>query len=620
MKIAQKVTLLAPGLVVATAALVGLVMAWGYDRLVAAQQRAHLQRLAAIEARRLESALDELRHDVTLLQAMPATRALMRSADPVDGRLSDAQLRRVLADVFVAMASAKPLYSQLRLIGAADGGRELVRVDRRDGAVRVVAEDALQRKGHRPYFTESIGLPEGALYVSRIDLNREHGAIEVPHRPMLRVLRTLRDAAGRPAGVVAINLDFAAFARGLYPPDDDRYSYHLADADGEFLLHPDPGRSFAFDRGASDRAHATWPALAPLFAGDDAPAEGVAGAPGMMVAARRVALRADVGPGPLYLVVGASSEAIEAGEADIVARVLVVTGPLLLLSVLAGVLLSKVIVRPLRRLTAAADEIAGEGPTPTLPVGRRDEIGVLARAFQHMVAVLADKEAGLQRANVDLRDFARVAAHDLREPARRMATLADLLRVEEGERLSAEGRALLDRLDGVADDMLRRVSGLRTLSGIGEGPPPARAPVVLDDVVDGVLAEHAAPLAARPVEVRRDALPTVSAHRELVALLYRHLVANALQHAAPGPMTLRFTAARDGDGWVLGVHNTGSTLPADRLDRVFAPFARLDGASGAGLGLSICRRVAERHGGWIRAEAGPDGVHIVFSLGATADV
>src|SRR5262249_36294467 len=127
---------------------------------------------------------------------------------PLDGS-TEAQWRERLASRFVAELGAKPTYSQYRLIGIADGRRGIVRVDRMGpgGAVRVVPEAELQRKGDRDYFKATISLPAGAFYSSPIDLNREGGAIETPIVPTLRVASPVYSHDGNPFGILIINVD-----------------------------------------------------------------------------------------------------------------------------------------------------------------------------------------------------------------------------------------------------------------------------------------------------------------------------------------------------------------------------------------------------------------------------
>ena len=131
-----------------------------------------------------------------------------------------------------------------------------------------------------------------------------------------------------------------------------------------------------------------------------------------------------------------------------------------------------------------------------------------------------------------------------------------------------------------------------------------------------VLEDHAEPIAARDICVQVAALPRLSVYENLVQLLYGNLVDNALRHATLDAFTLAFTAEQTTQGWVLGVRNTGSEIRQEDLKRIFAPFTRLHPrAEGSGLGLSICKRIVERHSGSIWAESGTGYVHTRFTLG-----
>src|SRR4029077_3448293 len=135
----------------------------------------------------------------------------------------------------------KPAYSQFRFIGVDDGGRELVRVDRSgpNGAVRVVPDAELQRNGDRPYFKETIKLAENEIYVSPIDLNQEHGAVEAPYVPTLRVATPIFAPDGKPYGIVVINVDMRpAFDRIRSSARPSEHIY-VVDEQGNYLVHPD---------------------------------------------------------------------------------------------------------------------------------------------------------------------------------------------------------------------------------------------------------------------------------------------------------------------------------------------------------------------------------------------
>lgn len=148
--------------------------------------RVHAERAADDLSRQV----NRLRRDTLFLAGTPPVQGIRRSlaaggTDPEDGS-TDVQWRERLQQIFLAFAETRPAYFQLRLIGAEDQGRELVRVERHAGELRVLAPADFQRKGHRYYFEQAARLPAGEIFVSRIDLNREHGRVEPVRRPTLR--------------------------------------------------------------------------------------------------------------------------------------------------------------------------------------------------------------------------------------------------------------------------------------------------------------------------------------------------------------------------------------------------------------------------------------------------
>ena len=150
--------------------------------------------------------------------------------------------RAHLAELFLIVSAANEHYMQVRFLDSQ--GRERVRVDRpRDGSgPRIIPDAALQDKGSRGYFVATKKLPHGQLWHSRFDLNRERGAIERPLNPTYRVAAPVH-AGGRFSGMVIINLAMNRVARAL--TDSTDFLVYLVDAQGEFLLHPDPKRSWS---------------------------------------------------------------------------------------------------------------------------------------------------------------------------------------------------------------------------------------------------------------------------------------------------------------------------------------------------------------------------------------
>ena len=242
---------------------VGYLFDRGRAEALAERERDHLRLHAERAADDVVQLIGQLRSDALFLAGTPPIqgigRALAAGGYDTVGASSLDQWRERLEQIFLSFAEARPRYFQLRLIGVADKGRELVRVERSERGMGVTPRDALQQKGDRYYVQEALALPSGSVYLSRIDLNREHGRISVPHLPTLRAVTPLHDPEGALFGVLVVNMDmgwvFARATRSLDPTE----SLYIADEQGEFLLHPQAGRAFAQDLGGHSRITDTFP-------------------------------------------------------------------------------------------------------------------------------------------------------------------------------------------------------------------------------------------------------------------------------------------------------------------------------------------------------------------------
>mgnify|MGYP001034633310 CR=1 FL=1 len=177
-------------------------------------------------------------------------------AAPVDVRLRN---RDAIERWFMSLMDTENLLRQLRIIGA-DNGRELIRVERRDGRAYAVRGEALQDKSDRDYVRETLALPAMATRLSEIELNRERGELETPVWPTLRASMPLFDAQGKVFGMVVINYDASSLISPPANTDALKLRYHVLNGDGEFLTHPDPTMAFAFEYGASRRWDDLYPA------------------------------------------------------------------------------------------------------------------------------------------------------------------------------------------------------------------------------------------------------------------------------------------------------------------------------------------------------------------------
>ncbi|MFA7243300.1 MAG: PAS domain S-box protein [Sulfuricellaceae bacterium] len=235
-------------------------------------------------------------------------------------------------------------------------------------------------------------------------------------------------------------------------------------------------------------------------------------------------------------------------------------------------------------------------------------------------AALTHHMAELARVNDELDEFTHVASHDLQEPVRKLVAFSDLLRKDLGGELPLRAAQDLVFIVEAAQRMQRLVQDLLALSRTGN-VSMVRAPVALDAAADRALEVLELRIAESGATISRVPLPTVLGDLTLLSQLYQNLIGNALKFVDGKRPEISLTAEQIDGVWVLGVRDNGIGIDPQYRDRVFQPFKRLHGRGqyeGSGIGLSICRKVVERHNGriWVESEEGK-GAHFKFTLGET---
>ncbi|TWT85390.1 Phytochrome-like protein cph1 [Posidoniimonas polymericola] len=620
MNATSKIRLLTFGSVLVTAVAISVTAIIGMQSMLRRSEAKSLRHDVLRESERLGLALQEAQHDVRLLASLPAARRILQSPNPAEDASS---LKDQLAEVFRQMLRAKPTYTQVRLLGVADDGLELVRVDHVAGKVVRAADSELQAKGTRPYFRKALESPAGRVYVSPISLNRERGRIQRPHQPMLRVSQRIDDSAGQTIGIVVINQDFAELTEGLFGGLPAGQELFLTNAAGDYLVHPDPGLTFGFDLGARRLLQADYPAAGELFeaGGKDELSVAIKDPSWELLQLRRTPLLDSDPQSHVVLGVRQRRGFVDAGGLGLLRSIGVVTFVLCGACGAAAVAIGRVQTRPLEQVTQAAECVARGEPLPGLPVRLTNQMGSLARAVQSMNDSLLSRQRALTQANRELESanenlahFVQIAAHDLREPLRKQRKLIDLLLLEEG--VSRDADELLGHVGQCSHRMQALIDDFRAVAGV-ERSDLSQETVCLRRVIESVLDGVRDELQSRSVRVEWEDLPEETrVYPQLVRLLYENLIENALSHVAVDRFTLRLTARHQAGRWWFGVLNTGSTIPSEKLGEVFKVFRQGPAADGAGsgVGLSVCQKIAERHHGAIAAESDSDSVHIRFTL------
>src|SRR5690242_14233062 len=355
----------------------------------------------------LESHVRGARGDIAGYHSAAALNGLIRArtaggVDPLDG-LAERIWRDRLAERLLAELDAKPAYAQFRIIGIADGGRELIRVDRSgpNGAVRLVPDEELQQKGERPYFKEAIGLPANEVYVSALDLNQEHGAVEQPYVPTLRIATPLHQPDGKPFGIAIVNVDMRPAFERVRASVRQGGAIYAVGKRGDYFVHPDRTREFGLDLGRPTDWQKDFPPLAPLVGSTRSTAQtmpdpagnedGVALASASLAGSEWVGIIERV---PNAIIIGPSVQ---------VRNTAIAVGSIaVLFAAVLAFLIARSLTRPIVQLTTAVESIARGAPA-AIPVEATGETGVLARAFARVIGEAKAKTLALEREVADHR-------------------------------------------------------------------------------------------------------------------------------------------------------------------------------------------------------------------------
>jgi two-component system OmpR family sensor kinase/two-component system sensor histidine kinase BaeS len=290
----------------------------------------------------------------------------------------------------------------------------------------------------------------------------------------------------------------------------------------------------------------------------------------------------------------------------------------LLFSGLVGLFLSRAVARPVRRLTEAAGSVAAGDLDAQVPVGTRDELGRLSRAFNDMTA-------RLRAARQAQTDFVANVSHELRTPLTAVKGTVETLRDGAVDDPEVRDR-FLETVETETDRLIRLVNDLLVLSRADSAALNLRcAPLDLAALARATARKLAPQAEARDVALVVEAepgLPLALADADRIEQVLVNLLDNALKYSLPA-RTVRVREVGGSDGMVqVQVQDEGLGIPADELPRIGERFYRADKArsrseGGSGLGLAIARVLVEAHGGrlWLESEVG-QGTVVTFSLPA----
>ncbi len=285
--------------------------------------------------------------------------------------------------------------------------------------------------------------------------------------------------------------------------------------------------------------------------------------------------------------------------------------------------LRRSIVRPVLIVAEATGRLAAGDLDTRVPAAREDELGALAHGFNTMADSLARGRCELERSNTELtrsnaelEQFASVTSHDLQAPLTTISMYAELLERRRG----AERGADPDLVDGIREATQQARALIRDLL---EYSRAGRGTLDLQEVPASLVVEDALERLAGAIEetgarIEVGELPVVLADRGNLCRIFQNLVGNAVKFTGEATPVVSVEAERDEDLWRFAVRDNGIGMKLEHTQRIFEPFQRLHGEedyAGTGIGLAVCERIVEQHGGriWVTSTPG-EGSTFYFTI------
>ena len=586
-----------------------------------------------------QSEMSSLEADLQQAADFPAVQEFVRW-ELSDSELAGDQSEQIeewrgrVNQLFKGVLEAKSSYVQIRLLK--EDGTEVVRVDRYgdDDGLRIVSGTQLQNKGERDYFIKASQLDGEEVYLSSIELNREHGEIQEPRQLVVRAARPIfHPSSGERYGILLINKLFNGTLRTMASLVDDDRHLLMVNAEGRYLLHPNRSKTLLSPNTAENSLHDDYPALAEKVSKRT---DGTITFDQYRIAVSEIDYGSEDN---VHLILVRNSAAL----VQVRDKVFQQTGALLLVVLGFALLISLWTARRIANPVEAMSNAVLRAPhkpnlAATIPRRSPSELTHLATSFDAAYELLNESQAQLRleiqekdkakaelenklelldSKNAELQQFTYIASHDLQEPLRTIRSFAGVLSKKYGSKLDDQGRQMLGFVDDASLRMQNLVKDLLDYGRIGREVEPKE--VDLSKLIEDVKSDIAESIMQRAATISADRLPIVPGLETELRLLLQNLISNAIKFTpSDRNPQIKIDAIKLEDRWQIGVHDNGIGIEAKYRDKVFGVFKRLHNRNeypGTGIGLAHCKKVVECHGGeiWITGNEA-QGTSVLFTL------
>ena len=611
---------------------VGTLILNGSTEIVHQNALSRLKYETNIKSLKLVADIKNLSGDAQYLAGTPPIKGIPRAAhnagiDPLDNSNIETWKAR-LATIFSELIRAKPNYLQIRYIGVADGGRELIRVERKGTSIQTTSKENLQQKGQSTYFIEAAKSHPGEVYLSDVTLNREYNKISEPHTPVIRAATPIY-FDDKLFGILVINMAFGQIFNQLISNTPRELTPYVTNETGFFLAHPDTSKTYGFDLETNHKIQSIYPGLDLASSKDLRDVEFSFNAQGDVVHI----VKAHYDPAKqsrfFAVMLATSLENLNSGSDNLRYQGFLIMAILVVISLILAAVLVTRLMQPLKLITIASENLAMGKEVSNLPVTSGDEIGELARSFQTMYQKIEDKEHELiisqsrvHHANkmASLGEMASGMAHEINTPiqaisftAQRVQRLLD--KNPPKEELNASMTSITENVTKIADiiDSLRKVSRDSTADDFRS----TLISVIIDDLVN--ITEERFRVKGIKFSVNYHGQSERSAP-ECQHLQISQVLINLVNNAYDAVSTLS-------EKWIIldiyeidnkvkiTITDSGKGIENEIIDKLFEPlFTTKEIGEGTGLGLSISSEIVKNHNGTLYLDTESEFTRFVLEL------